>query len=56
MAAAYNAGAGNVNKWIKKTENRDVDYLIEFAAFSETRYYILRTGKFLKQYSIANGH
>ena len=54
MAAAYNAGAGNVNKWIKKMENKDMDYFTEFAAFNETRYYILRTGKFLKQYSITN--
>ena len=55
MAAAYNAGAGNVNKWIKKMGNKDPDYFTEFAAFNETRYYILRTGKFLSQYSITNG-
>ena len=54
MVAAYNAGAGNVNKWIKKMGNKDLDYFTEFASFSETRYYILRTGKFLRQYSIAN--
>ncbi|MCL1911564.1 MAG: transglycosylase SLT domain-containing protein [Leptospirales bacterium] len=53
MAAGYNAGAGNVNKWIKKMENKDSDYFTEFAAFNETRYYILRTSKFLSQYSIA---
>lgn len=55
MAAAYNAGAGNVNKWIKAMPNEDPDYFAEFVAFTETRYYILRTGKFLRQYNLTRG-
>ena len=55
MVAGYNAGAGNVNKWIKKMPDKDEDYFTEFVAFRETRYYILRTGKFLRQYAILNG-
>lgn len=49
--AAYNAGAGNVIKW-RKTLSSDDDYFTEFLPFEETRYYILRTRKFLTQYEI----
>jgi len=52
MVAGYNAGAGNVNKWIKKLDKNNVLYFAEFVPFVETRYYILRTGKFFKQYKI----
>lgn len=55
MVAGYNAGAGNANKWIKKMPDKDEDYFTEFVAFQETRYYILRTGKFLRQYNIIYG-
>lgn len=50
VVAAYNAGAGNVEKWRNKAMN-DIDYFTEFLAFEETRYYILRTNKFLAQYT-----
>ncbi|MFH0977597.1 MAG: lytic transglycosylase domain-containing protein [Spirochaetota bacterium] len=51
MMAGYNAGAGNVKKWLRDF-NADDDYLIEFIPFEETRSYILRTGKFLIQYRL----
>jgi len=53
--AAYNAGAGNVNKWKDRYKNEDMDYFTEFTPFIETRYYILRTDKFLTQYGIIHG-
>jgi len=53
--AAYNAGAGNVAKWKDRYKNEDMDYFTEFTPFIETRYYILRTDKFLTQYGIIHG-
>lgn len=50
VVAAYNAGAGNVEKWRINAMN-DMDYFTEFLAFEETRYYILRTNKFQAQYT-----
>jgi soluble lytic murein transglycosylase-like protein len=52
MVAAYNAGAGNVDKWKDRFRNEDMDYFTEFTPFIETRYYILRTDKFLSQYEL----
>ncbi len=51
VVAAYNAGAGNVKKWKQKLQG-DMDYFTEFTPFIETRYYILRTDKFLTQYGL----
>ncbi len=55
MVAAYNAGAGNVNKWMERYKNEDMDYFTEFTPFIETRYYILRTDKFVTQYGLIRG-
>jgi hypothetical protein len=33
MVAAYNAGAGNVNKWKKRLPENDMDYFTEFVPF-----------------------
>jgi tetratricopeptide (TPR) repeat protein len=57
MIAGYNAGAGNVNRW-RNERKADRDYFMEFIPFDETRYYVLRTGKFLYQYRLmhAAGH
>ncbi len=52
IMSGYNAGAGNVNRWKKKQEYDDPDYMTEFTPYLETRYYILRTGKFRDQYEI----
>ena len=46
--AAYNGGAGNVNKW-RKREHEDLDYFVEYIPFSETRNYVK---KVLRSYEI----
>jgi len=55
MVAGYNGGAGNVNRWKKDLNAPDMDYFTEFVPFDETRFYILRTGKFLAQYRSVYG-
>ncbi len=55
MVAGYNAGAGNVKKWMKEMPAADLDYFVEFAAFEETRYYVVRTRKFMYQYRVVLG-
>jgi len=52
MVAGYNAGAGNVNKWLKKIPSSDKDFFTECVPFNETRYYMLKTNKFLSQYRL----
>ncbi len=51
MVAGYNAGAGNVNNWIKSGKYPDMDLFSEFTPFNETRDYISRTKKFIVQYN-----
>jgi soluble lytic murein transglycosylase len=48
MVAAYNAGPGNLKKWRDQYAGADEDYFIEKIPFGETRFYVLRTGKFLE--------
>jgi len=51
MVAAYNGGAGNVDKWkARELNSKDIDYFSEFTPFDETRDYIFRTKKYLIQY------
>ncbi len=50
IIGGYNAGAGNIKKWEKKYSLKDVDLFVETIPFEETRFYILRIEKFLKQY------
>jgi soluble lytic murein transglycosylase len=38
--AAYNAGEGNVDRWIDRARQRDVDLTIAAIPFSETRTYV----------------
>jgi soluble lytic murein transglycosylase len=40
--AAYNAGEGNVDRWIDRARQRDVDLTIAAIPFSETRTYVQR--------------
>ncbi|HSV96149.1 MAG TPA: transglycosylase SLT domain-containing protein [Spirochaetota bacterium] len=54
VVAGYNAGAGNVQKWRARMPGEDPDYFTEFIPFGETRYYVVRTRKFLIQYGIIN--
>jgi soluble lytic murein transglycosylase len=50
MVAGYNAGAGNVDIWLKRFKDKDIDYISEFTPFPETRDYIFRTKKYMIQY------
>ncbi|MCL1864940.1 MAG: transglycosylase SLT domain-containing protein [Spirochaetes bacterium] len=51
MVAAYNGGAGNVDKWkTRELNSKDMDYFSEFTPFNETRDYIFRTKKYIIQY------
>ncbi|NEQ14116.1 MAG: lytic transglycosylase domain-containing protein, partial [Moorea sp. SIO3E2] len=38
--ASYNAGQGNVGKWLKENEPIDLDEFVETIPFSETRNYV----------------
>lgn len=38
--ASYNAGSGNVGKWLREQEYRDPDEFVENIPFSETRNYV----------------
>lgn len=55
VAAGYNAGPGNAKKWTASIDMSDIDYFHEFIPFVETRYYVLRTGRFLRQYNLVYG-
>ena len=50
IVSGYNAGPGNVNKWIERFKSHNIDYFTEFTPFAETRGYIYRTIKFSIQY------
>lgn len=52
IVAGYNAGVGNVRKWKERMGDKPSYWFIEFTPFEETRYYMLRTGKFLGIYSL----
>jgi soluble lytic murein transglycosylase len=54
--AAYNACLGNEDKRKKSLDTEDMDYFTEFVPFAETNYYIVRTGKFYKQYNLIYGN
>ncbi len=55
MIAAYNAGPGNVAKWMEKHPSDDLHFFIEQVPFDETRYYMLRTKKNYLQGRIVYG-
>jgi soluble lytic murein transglycosylase len=38
--ASYNAGPGNVNKWIEKYKTKDFDEFVEMIPFAETKGYV----------------
>ena len=54
MIGGYNAGAGNIIKWKNTHRYGDPDLFVELLPFEETRFYILRTRKFLFQYRLLN--
>lgn len=43
--AAYNGGATNVKRWIKKNPFDDMDYFVEIITFNETKNYVKRVLK-----------
>ena len=49
--AAYNAGPGNVNKWLesKKYSENGVD--LKYIPYKETREYVLKVNEQWKRYS-----
>ncbi len=48
----YNAGVGNIVKWKESLIYSDPDLFVEILPYDETRFYILRTRKFLMQYRL----
>ncbi len=52
IMAGYNAGPGNAQKWKDSLNTDDLDIFTELLPFEETRYYILRTKKFVIQGAI----
>src|SRR3954449_1426897 len=48
--AAYNAGEGNVDRWIGRARQRNEDLTIEAIPFSETRTYVQRVRDAKRQY------
>lgn len=51
VAAAYNAGEGRANRWIKEAEGWPMDVWIEFIPFRETRNYVKNVLAFRQVYS-----
>ena len=53
--AAYNAGYGNVNKWLKTPEYvRENKLIIEKIPFTETKNYVNRVNYYYLKYKLAN--
>jgi len=51
---AYNAGYGNVRKWLKRT--RDVDEVLDRHAFAETRVYVKKVFGFRRTLKAESGN
>lgn len=47
---AYNAGPGNVNKWLRTVGNKELDEFIEDIPLSETRGYVKRVMRSMQVY------
>jgi soluble lytic murein transglycosylase-like protein/outer membrane protein assembly factor BamD (BamD/ComL family) len=48
--AAYNAGSGNVRKWLSDNPRRDLDLLVEEIPFKETSDYVRNIYRFYQEY------
>lgn len=48
--AAYNAGAGNVDSWLKNPDYSDDGKTLKSIPFSETRHYVKRVNEHMKEY------
>ena len=53
--AAYNAGSGNVSKWLKNTEYSDDGVTLKYIPVEETRNYVKRVLKAQKMYQTIYG-
>ena len=53
--AGYNAGEGNVGKWVKRFGNRPSDEFIEHIPFRETRHYVKRVLGTYQAYRVIRG-
>jgi soluble lytic murein transglycosylase len=50
--AGYNAGPGNVGKWLEERGNRPVDEFVESIPFRETRHYVKRVSASWQMYHL----
>jgi soluble lytic murein transglycosylase len=50
--AGYNAGEGNVDKWLRERGNRPVDEFVEDIPFRETRHYVKRVSASWQMYHL----
>jgi len=48
--AAYNAGSGNVNKWLLDKKNSNDGIILEYIPFGETRHYVKKVNNNLNMY------
>ncbi len=55
-AAAYNAGEGRVDRWIRERSGKSLDVWIETIPFSETRNYVKNVLAFTQVYGHILGH
>ncbi len=53
--ASYNAGAGNVGKWLRAAGQRDLDEFIEEIPIQETRNYVKRVLGSYSAYQLLHG-
>jgi len=53
--AAYNAGEGNVDRWIDRARQRNADLTIDAIPFAETRNYVQRVLDAREQYRTSYG-
>ena len=53
--AGYNAGEGNVGKWVKRFGHIPSDEFVEHIPFRETRHYVKRVLGTYRTYSVVNG-
>jgi soluble lytic murein transglycosylase len=50
--AAYNAGDGQVQKWLSDNPHHDVDLLVEEIPYAETRDYVRNVYRFYQEYQL----
>ncbi len=48
--AAYNAGMGNVDEWLKNPQYSSNGYTLDYVPYSETRHYIRKINGYITEY------